>query len=215
MPEHNEPEHNEQPAATVPADDTANDIVIDVGCPDCGYNLRGLPGPVVNCPECGLRSDVPELAARQWNKPWYRAPGFNTLMWPAGWMWSVGIIGLPMVETFVPSDILSYAAGLLFVVVWFWLMVRAWKLLSGSVGLWLALLSHVLVAGYLVGTVGVISVVLLAISEATDWNADTLSVVYTSLAFAAFALLLWGSRRVERAIAGVCIRHYLLRRPTG
>ncbi len=33
----------------------------DLYCPGCGYNLRGLPGVVVRCPECARESSTEEL----------------------------------------------------------------------------------------------------------------------------------------------------------
>lgn len=212
----------QRPAAATAGIATAShdsgSITIDVACPDCGYNLRGLPGPIVNCPECGLRSDVPVLAARQWDKPWYRAPGFNALMWPAAWMW-ISFLIFAFVDATVSLGTASALASCLVVIVgWSWLMVRASRVLDGEVGVWLALLMHVLVAGYLVGLVGVLVAVIFTVIDTvfTDSSrgADALSVLYGSLALAGFALLLWGCRRIERTIAGVCIRQYLLRRPT-
>ena len=54
-------------------------VQIDIACPVCEYNLRGLPGPIATCPECGRVCNVPELASRQWDKPWYTVPGFKLL----------------------------------------------------------------------------------------------------------------------------------------
>lgn len=35
---------------------TEEPIDVDIPCPACGYNLRGLPGDLIRCPECGARS---------------------------------------------------------------------------------------------------------------------------------------------------------------
>ena len=37
------------------------EIGVDIFCPDCGYNLRGLLGDV--CPECG--GDIAEVRSAQ------------------------------------------------------------------------------------------------------------------------------------------------------
>ena len=47
-----------------PADDAADGAL----CPDCGYDLRGLPGQTGRCPECGLPIDP--LAAATSRVPW-------------------------------------------------------------------------------------------------------------------------------------------------
>lgn len=33
----------------------------DIFCLHCGYNLRGLPGDPIQCPECGGRSELRDL----------------------------------------------------------------------------------------------------------------------------------------------------------
>lgn len=66
-PRQDSPAHGDAP---VPADDVA-----ECFCPNCGYNLRGLPRPV--CPECGRdvsallseRSLIPWVNATRWNAP--------------------------------------------------------------------------------------------------------------------------------------------------
>lgn len=55
----------------------------DIWCPRCNYNLRGLTGKVVNCPECGRRCDVKQLYAMQQMKKWgMHIPGFGVLLKP-------------------------------------------------------------------------------------------------------------------------------------
>ncbi len=197
-----------------PVHEKSIEVCIDIACPDCEYNLRGLPGPIVNCPECGLSTDVPVLAARQWDKPWYRAPGFNTIMWPAALFmisWFVGPIVSGMLG---PDQAATYSAMLLALVLWVWLMIRAARLLGGPIGFGLALLSHMLVVGYLIGLIGVIWAVIITVLALINQEVNVLAAVYVSLALAVFLLIIWGCRRVERAIAGVCIRHHLRRKPT-
>jgi len=58
----------------------ADQILNDLACPQCQYNLRGLRGAFVICPECGLGCDVAQMIARQWMGPWYNAPGFTQLL---------------------------------------------------------------------------------------------------------------------------------------
>ncbi|MCG8509202.1 MAG: hypothetical protein MI741_08225, partial [Rhodospirillales bacterium] len=77
--------------ATAPSRESPiNTLERDLACPNCDYNLRGLPGPVVACPECGCKCDIPKLITARWNKPWYRAPKFNIVLAPA----TVAFIGV-------------------------------------------------------------------------------------------------------------------------
>lgn len=189
-------------------------VAIDIACPGCEYNLRGLLGPVVVCPECGLLSDVPELAARQWDKPWYKAPGFNTLAWPAAGAFGWYFFLVPLSSASIGGG--GTAIALAGLTLWVLLMYRAYKVFDTAKGIWLALAMHALVAGFLVSILGlIVSIILcvLAISDVQSSDNKWISIVI--LMFVCFMLLLWGSRRVERAIAGACIRHHLRRKPTG
>lgn len=188
-------------------------IVIDVACPECDYNLRGLTGPIVDCPECGLTSDVPVLAARQWCKPWYRAPGFNTLALPAVLM-CVGWFASRFIQFTYGFDSPS---GITFLSIWgvAWcaLMYFAYRVLEGYLGLLFALLLHPLVLGYLVSILGGILMIIWAAGSIYDGDTDTQAIIWWALWFVILLGVLWGCRRIERAIAMACIRHYL-RRPT-
>lgn len=189
-------------------------VAIDIACPGCDYNLRGLPGPVVDCPECGLRSDVPELAARQWDKPWYKAPGFNTLTWPAAcaYLWYFFLV--PMSFAYFDSESAVTAIVLAGVALWVLLMYRAYKVFDTAKGIWLALLMHFLVAGFLVSVLGLIVTIFMGAAELSDQGVRPDSMAIGLSAFLCFMGVFWVSRRIERAIAGACIRHHLRRRPT-
>lgn len=190
-------------------------VEIDIACPDCDYNLRGLPGPVVDCPECGLTTDVPVLAARRWNKPWYQAPGFNRLLWPAATATIAWMASIFLMASDSANDLLLVSVCIICVLtLWVFLMIRAARLLNGWTGFWLALVAHGLVAGYLVGIIGLFTNVILGILALMDIFNNTGLLMYGAWS-AVFALLLWVCRRIERAIAGVCIRHHLRRKPTG
>ena len=59
-----------------------HDVLLNVFCPNCQYNLRGLIGREVECPECGHRCNLAELVKVKWDKPWYKAPGYDKLCLP-------------------------------------------------------------------------------------------------------------------------------------
>ncbi len=46
-------------------EERVNEIQQDLDCPHCEYNLRGLLGDVVSCPECGEICDVAKLVTAE------------------------------------------------------------------------------------------------------------------------------------------------------
>lgn len=70
---------------------------------------------------------------------------------------------------------------LLSAALWVWLMMRAVILLGGSIGIWLALLYHLLVMGCLAGLLGIISMVFITIRALVIQVNELLSAVYVSL----------------------------------
>ncbi|MFP4225062.1 MAG: hypothetical protein ACLFVN_13480, partial [Phycisphaeraceae bacterium] len=121
----------------------------DVACPECGYNLRGLTGPVVACPECGHEADIAKLVARRWDRPWWKAPGFNTLLLPAAAL-ALGVafggigIGFALANLQPANPGLVFAsAAMALMAVWGWLMWRTTRLFDAATGPLLALLAHV------------------------------------------------------------------------
>ena len=55
--------------ATEATPDAVEAIQRDLACPACGYNLRGLTGDVIPCPECGTDVDIARLVTQKWTKP--------------------------------------------------------------------------------------------------------------------------------------------------
>ena len=116
-------------------------------CPWCGYNLRGLTGPV--CPECGVGLRMGIVADRKrW--PWMRTATNPALFIGAAIMVGVAAMGWR-------------GAGAV-LVVWgaaiVWMRVRAWALryyrapveARGDL-LWRAWVIVVVAAGWLIGTI--------------------------------------------------------------
>ena len=50
---------------TIPGHGTLEETLQELACPNCGYALRGLSGPVRTCPECGHDWDVLQLVTRR------------------------------------------------------------------------------------------------------------------------------------------------------
>ncbi|MEX0776493.1 MAG: hypothetical protein WD042_12385 [Phycisphaeraceae bacterium] len=189
------------------------EICNDLACPACQYNLRGLRGAVVACPECGHRCDVAKLVVRRWTKPWYRAPGLYTMQWPVLWFvmgWFGIPIGLSLADLAVQVAPLALLGALLvYLAIWCLLMWRTWVLFGGFSGVLLALLMHAVLVGYLVGLFGgIIAGIRLILSvKELDWIDVVILVPFT----AAFFGILWLARRGERWVAQRCIRRYLAR----
>ncbi len=179
----------------------------ELTCPQCDYSLQGLAGDLVTCPECGTTSDLPKLILRWGFSPWYRAPGFSRILRPLVWPG----IGFWVILVVVISELLTgrqpfWSVGLAIVTFAGWLgaMWRAWKVLPGGRALWLSLLAHATLAGYLAAVV------------ASFWLVGTL---LFGGAQRAIVLLVWvlpivglvyACRRGVKFIAQQCIRQYLL-----
>lgn len=188
----------------------------DVLCPACEYNLRGLRGAVVDCPECGHRCDIAELVTQKWTEPWHKAPGLNRVLLPVVWA-----VLAPMIAMLLGVMMWRTGSGgvvwplLMLVVIggWLLLMRLAWLLFDSIEGVWLALLAHAVMAGYLVGVNGgIVSMILLigAVVEDPWWD-----VVIQSVLVLMCGVVVVVSRRGERWIAGRCIRRYLTKRCGG
>ena len=196
----------------------------DVGCPQCGYNLRGLGSDDVVCPECGLGSNVAQLMLRKWDKPWYRAPKYNTICIPAavvllgmlGWLFTLAFIEIAM----------SGGSGMMITTVWIvggltcWIAAMAWiwQKMDGVASACFALLAHVPIVGYLASLVLFLGGLIMAINSIADfdvaqrgpeWPGVIGGIIMLIGGIGVFALSRW----IERLVASHCIRLYL-RRPT-
>jgi hypothetical protein len=136
----------------------------DVHCPACGYSLRGLPGLVVRCPECGTQSYIPELIARRrrdWaNNRLYNLLGNAALTLPA----ALAAIVLPplWLEPRSPLAILLILCGLGLLGVWFGLMGRIFGSCRSLEAIRLTALMQVLVLCFVVSAILAPIVVLFA-----------------------------------------------------
>ncbi len=128
----------------------------EVRCPSCRYQLRGLPGVVVRCPECGRPCDrVSELAMSRRN--WSITPTYERLMRPAMCFVALLVV-LPLLWGFLPYvDQMHARIGIaaasavtgILVVTWLVLLIRGAMFLPGGAGLGDVLLVHAIVIGYL------------------------------------------------------------------
>lgn len=196
----------------------------DVGCPECGYNLRGLGTDLVQCPECGRTSDVAVLAVRRWDKPWYKAPGYQQLCMPtaAAFLSLIGW-GLSVVLIDAGSSDISYASvGAVWLAIgligWSAAMAWVWNKFDKHISAGFALLTHLTLVGYIGGLIFTVFGALtlfMVIVDGTDagMDADPGSIAIYIACLIGGILGFFGARQVERLAAKHCIRLYL-RRPT-
>ena len=197
----------------------ASIITQDIPCPNCEYNLRGLQGDVVSCPECGMTCDRAEIVARRWTLPWYKAPGMSLLNLPVAWLY-LGLIA--MVLWFNNVGYVSQTQRLLawsaLIIGWMLLMARAWFVFERSEALLLALLGHVVLAAYLLAFI-MIPIMWLSLAFVEQARTETLlgirlPITAWLLILPVVAIVLFlAARRGERFVAHRCIRQYLRRKP--
>jgi hypothetical protein len=191
-------------ADNVPDDSPIEVIRRDIACPACGYNLRGLQGETVTCPECGLACDAAKLVTRQWDRPWHQAPGFALTLVPGCWLY-VSVLMSPVVLALTNSPAVACAAlvgfGGLGSLALFWFVRRWW---GSNEGLFLALLPPILIVGYLAALAGIVGGIARILIPG-----HVLEAMFGVGIAAASLALGWACRRGERFIASRCIRHYL------
>ena len=92
----------------------------DLPCLECGYNLRGLVGPIVQCPECGRHNDLRHSDAWQTKQ---LPLGVRTRQhWPATSVaLSFLVVSFTPVALFAP---LGWIPSLFFTILWLWTCVR-------------------------------------------------------------------------------------------
>jgi hypothetical protein len=190
----------------------------ELACIDCGYSLQGLRGDRVVCPECGLGIDLAALVTKRWTGPWYRAPGFNTLLWPVAWLLTSGA-ALLLLSSWernqaVASTHWTIIATTGIALIWLIMMIRLRWSPMGWEAVGLAALGHAVLAGYLAGVIGLIGSSCLCMTVAFAAGAGGIvGFLPTLSAFIALPpsaiILLLASRWCGRFIARRCIRfHY-------
>ena len=193
-----------------PAAQLADSIQEDLACPQCQYNLRGLSGPIVQCPECGMQSDIAKMIANRWTAPWFKAPLYNVLAVPLAWIFLTSLgsfVGLGIASVnHSPSEALLWSLFLTILCVWIVLLNYVRRKFGSNEGLWLALLLHLVLLAYFLGIVGVVAMVANIISG-FDRVRLLLAIHFVCLAF--FVGLIVGGRYVERYVGQRCIRRYV------
>lgn len=190
----------------------------DVACPQCEYNLRGLHGPIVSCPECGHTCDIAQLISARWERPWYAAPKFHTVTSSVTWavflgpLFAGGSIPLlvsnnaPLAVLFVLPPIIMFGGWALF-------LYLAYRVFDSWRGVHMALLAHVVFVSYC-ATLALSIIFGFAVWKAMRGGSVWQPVFILPLLAIAFPAA-WYGRRGERWIAEQCIREYLRRQSRG
>lgn len=190
----------------------------DLECPACQYNLRGLRGEVVQCPECGMSVNVAHLIARRWQIAWNKAPGYTKIAGPVlpaavGALVFIAFL-LVVVDRagYIPPQavitMLSIVLG--FLLIWLYQIWRIYMTLDGIWGVRMCLVAHLVLAGYLVCSWG--SLIFLGYtvfgSMFIAFRAVTL-LIAVGLAVSLVYLF-----RADRALGTAMIARYLRHQPT-
>lgn len=203
---------------TPPVDDCdhqSEDIIAwspAVNCPACGYSLRGLPGVVVRCPECGTQSYLPELIAQR-RRDWssnrlYNRLGNAAITLPA----AAAAIALPPIWLGLrnPLTMAFMACGLGLLGVWWGLLARIFAACGAREAIRLTVLMQVLVVCFLFSSlIAPFAMVIFAVVVgSTTRDAATLLLRLLIGSAVGFGAVLGGlklCRYVDRAIGLRCI----------
>lgn len=187
-----------------------DEVLRNVFCPDCQYNLRGLSGNIVECPECGKECNITELVAIKWTKPWYRAPYFNKLSIPL-FTGVLGLFAIPMTNYFVQSNqFYSMSVSIVFLI-WMGSFYICYKTFDSIRGIHLALLMHVSFICYAAGIFGSIIGTFWAFTMFSGIQSKNIELWLLTdlLIIFCFMFVVWIARKTEKYVAYKCIDHYL------
>lgn len=199
--------------------DKVDTIQRDLACPQCEYNLRGLQGDVVHCPECGLGVDVARLITSRWTGPWHKAPGLLIIEIPVlvvvvGFVaWAVAFVTISTFEPLgKPLDmVLIWSFAAVLVGIWIWRVLRAGRVFSVPLkGELFAVLSHLVLFLYVVGLFTPLVYVGIIIFE-IGIQADVMTTITRIAILGGLLSSLLVARWIERWMAQQCIREYLKR----
>lgn len=174
-------------------------------CAFCNYPLRGLPGEKVICPECGETNDISEMMAAQAGGHWRHMPVYDHLVLPLFWIMCSSLL-LWLYAMIAPAWQVGLGT-LLSLLVWVWLLRKARKLFGVEVGLWLALIVHLVFAGYIIGGIGcVAAMVFLGVQLLSGaWRSAQMAFVALVVCLALIAL----AQMLDRYVVRECFRRAL------
>jgi hypothetical protein len=187
-------------------------VLQDVYCPNCQYNLRGMLGNDVQCPECGEACDIAKLVAIQWTKPWHKAPYFNKLCLPLFFCILV-MFALPVVAFTIADFRMHYLFLLMCFAGWLACLAIPYHIFKSWVGVWLSLLLHASFAGLIGGayTFVICSIWIFVEPSIRITKRDNKWLIIYAALIVLSLFVIWLSRKAEKFVARKCINRYLER----
>lgn len=180
-------------------------------CPGCKYSLRGLPGEVVTCPECGREINIALLIAEQWYGPWFKAPDFNILAWPVVWTVLALVVIIFSAYSFNPPSFFDFGALQIFlslsaVAIWIWIIKSMRRRFGYAEALKLSAILHVTYLFYLSAVV----VFFVAVEEIDLTRLHGLSKMIKLAMYSGLLIgLIYLALRCEKYVGRWCIRRHL------
>jgi hypothetical protein len=184
----------------------------DLHCERCKYNLRGLEGSVVICPECGMSCDVEAILSRKWEIPWHKAPGLKSLATPVAAGLACSVVASPVFTIISLCGYKTLAPLVMLLPLAAWVAATVWVVsISGAEAGWAAAGVTILAPAY---TVSILFTMVLGLSTVAcvvqsttidDFGRSFILGVLTVLGAGMFV----ACRRADIAIARWCIRRHL------
>ena len=180
----------------------------DLHCQGCNYNLRGLEGTVVICPECGISCDVEAILSRKWEIPWHKAPGLNALAEPAAAAVAGLAVALPGIGAMSASgfETLTPVLMLLPLAAWAGYTARLVSL-SGAEAGWISVGVTLLVPVFAIALLITILSGVTTVGLLLQGESEEAAIMAGITAVAAGLVFL--CRRAEVSVARWCIRRHL------
>jgi hypothetical protein len=182
----------------------------DLYCLKCGYNLRGLTGDPVRCPECGFQNPlgdvvIPAEIIRAELRRMETAPALALTM-------ALLLVPLPLLLAYaaVPKFDFACAATLIVAAVPAWITVALWfrHTCRGQAGWRSALLKYHLWGLFMIATsvgafVGLVAVLVRVNVRTFPGGVDGVAIVFISGALLILAAVAFWARWVHRRLAAI------------
>ena len=173
-------------------------IVENIYCLQCGYNLRGLSGDPVRCPECGEKNSLGSAAipARHIEKALQNME--TTPTWCVAFSLLAGLF-LTLAYLRISSESVRncLTGGAVSVLLWWWLHRKTKSEFNGQPGWWRILISFQVAAAFSVAETLAVGNVSYTIVKS---GLGALG-IYMVLPFIGIPLLIWGWQIYQRARA--------------